>query len=182
MVIKNILVFVKSYREVIFAIILVALSRVLPHPPNMVPVTGLAIFSGARIGKKWAIAVPILAMLVSDWVIGFHNMMLYVYGSFVLITILGMLLKSRQKWGKVVGVGICGSFLFYLITNFGVWISGTMYPHNLPGLLDAYYQGLPFFRNTLIGDFLYVNLFFYGLSFSLNFSKKVSILVRTAFS
>jgi hypothetical protein len=70
----------------------------------------------------------------------------------------------------VVGGTLGASVLFYLITNFGVWIDPvSAYPKNFDGLVQSYIAAIPFFRNTLTGDLVYTGVLFgvYELSFYL---------------
>lgn len=152
----------QQYVELIMVMLLAVVARIIPHPPNVAPIAALALYSGARIGKGRAVLLPLFAMLLSDWAIGFHSTMGYVYGSFLTITLLGVLLRNDQKWGYVVAGSVSSSLLFFFVTNFGVWREGSMYPHTLGGLMSAYEMGLPFLRNTFIGDLVYTHLFFYG--------------------
>lgn len=136
--------------------------RILPHEPNFAPIGALALFGGANF-KSWkAFAVPIAAMIISDLFLGFHSTMIWVYGSFILITLLGkVFLSGKVKWGKLLGLSLLSSVLFYLITNFGVWATGTMYARIFSGLIESYAMGVPFFRNTILGDLTY-NFVFFG--------------------
>ena len=84
-----------DYIEIFVITLLAVVARILPHLPNVAPIAGLALYSGSRIGKSWAIVLPLIAMLVSDYVIGFHNTIGYVYGSFFIITILGISLLEE---------------------------------------------------------------------------------------
>src|SRR3989338_480383 len=63
-------------------------------------------------------------------------------------------------WPRVFGASLLGSILFFLITNWAVWAFGELYTKDLGGLLMSYTMGLPFFRNTLLGDLFYVAVFF----------------------
>lgn len=137
-------------------------ARLLPHPPNMVPITALALFGGVYLGKKYALLVPLIALFVSDVFLGFHNLMLFVYGSFLLTGIIGLWLRKHKKLGFIVAGALVSSILFFAITNFGVWVAGNMYPHTLTGLVESYTLAIPFFRNSLIGDLGYTGLFFGG--------------------
>ena len=136
--------------------------RILPHEPNFAPIGALALFGGTYF-KGWkAFVVPLAAMIISDLFLGFHSTMVWVYGSFLLISLLGkVFLSGRVKWRKLFGLSLLSSVLFYLITNFGVWAMGTMYVHDFSGLLQSYVMGLPFFRNTILGDITY-NFVFFG--------------------
>lgn len=139
------------------------LLRVLPHPANVVPIAAMALFGGAYIGnKKYAILLPLVVMFVSDIFLGFHNTMFFVYGSFLLTGLIGVWLRKKKKVQFIIGASLLSSLLFFILTNFGVWLMGTLYPKTVVGLIEAYVMGLPFFRNTLVGDLLYSGLFFGG--------------------
>lgn len=139
-----------------FAVIL----RVVPHPANVAPIAAMALFGGAYLDKRYTLAVPLIAMLLSDLVIGFHNTMPFVYGSFVIIGLIGLWLRNHKTLVNTIGATLISSSLFFLITNLGVWLVGGLYPKTLQGLLNAYFYAIPFFRNTIVGDLFYVGLFF----------------------
>jgi len=157
----------------IFLIVLLAVvARVIPHAPNFAPIGGLALFSGSRFKKKIALIIPLIAMFVSDIFLGFHKTIPYVYVSFIIIALIGGLIKNN-KWQSLVLASLTSSVLFFLITNFGVWATGTMsYPKDINGLMQSYAMGLPFFRNTIISDLFYSFSFFYGYRFLSNFVFK----------
>lgn len=141
-------------------IVIAVVVRILPHPPNFAPITAMALFGGAYLDKKYALIIPLLAMFFSDIFLGFHNTMVFVYLSFLLTGLIGMWLKENRTVKNTLLASLVCSFLFYLITNFGVWIMGSMYPKIFDGLMQSYIMALPFFRNTIIGDLFYVSLFF----------------------
>ena len=142
-------------------ILAAALSRLIPHPPNFTPVTALALFGAVYLDKKHAIIIPIAAMLISDYFIGFYSGMVWVYGSFIAIGFLGLWLRRHPGMIRTAGVTLAGSILFFLVTNFGVWISSQVsYPHSIDGLVACYVAAVPFFRNTLLGDSCYVAALF----------------------
>ncbi len=143
-------------------IFLAVVLRLLPHPPNVAPIASLALFGGCYLNKRYALFVPLVAMLISDYFLGFHNTMLFVYGSFLLTGLFGIWVRKRKTVKNVIGVSLFSSLLFYLITNLGVWVVGGLYPKTLPGFLQSYYFAIPFFRNTIIGDLFYTGLFFGG--------------------
>lgn len=147
-----------------FIILLAVVARILPHPPNFAPVGGLALFSGANFKKKFSIFIPILAMVISDLFLGFHATIPYVYISFILIWFIGRLLKNT-KWYSIFAASLGSSLLFFLVTNFGVWQTGSLYPKTVQGLYQCYIMGIPFFRNTLSSDLLYSYSFFYGFKY-----------------
>lgn len=147
-------------------ILTAAFSRLLPHPPNVAPVTALALFGAVYLERRQAFLIPIGAMLLSDLLIGFHTGMPFVYGSFILMGCIGLWLKSHRGIAATAGATLAGSVVFFMITNFGVWLlqHGT-YPRTFSGLVECYVAAIPFFRNTLLGDIGYVVLLFgsYGL-------------------
>ena len=142
-------------------ILLAALSRLVPHVPNVTPITALALFGGVYLDKKHAFMVPLAAMLISDYFIGFYTGMAWVYASFVAIGFIGLWLRNHPGVATTLGATLAGSVLFFVVTNFGVWVSSQVtYPHTLTGLIECYVAAVPFFRNTLLGDVIYVSAMF----------------------
>jgi hypothetical protein len=152
-----------------FALILAAaLSRLLPHPDNFTPVMAIALAGGVYLDKRLALIIPLAALIISDIFIGFHNTIFFVYGSFVLIGCLGLWLKSHKRLLTILGTALLSSFLFFIITNFGVWITGGgwFYPKTWQGLIECYTLAIPFFRNTIAGDLVYTGVLFGLFEFS----------------
>jgi hypothetical protein len=144
-------------------ILLAAASRLLPHPPNFTPIGAIALFGGAHLRERWlAFIVPLAAMALSDLIIGWHQLVPLVYGSFALTVVIGMWLRDRKTVWPITGAALASSVLFFILTNFGVWASGSMYPKTLPGLVAAYVAAIPFFRNTVTGDLFYTAVLFGG--------------------
>lgn len=157
-----------------FLIIAIAAGlRMLPHPPNAAPIAAMALFGGAYLNKKYALIAPLLALFISDLFIGLYSlpMMVFVYGSFFLSGCVGISIKKNMNIKKVILASLFSSIIFYTITNFGVWLTGTSYPKSFAGLIDCYIAAIPFFRNTLIGDFIYTGIFFGGYEIILRFIK-----------
>jgi hypothetical protein len=136
-------------------------SRLIPHPPNFSPIAALALFGGASFAsKRAAFLVPLAGLFLSDLVLGFYSITPVVYGSFALITCLGLWLRRRQSVSRIASAAVVSALLFFVLTNFGVWAIGTMYPKNFAGLTDCYVAAIPFFRNTLASNLLYSALLF----------------------
>lgn len=148
-------------------ILIAALSRLIPHPPNMTPLTAMALFSGvyAR-DKRLALAVPLLALLLSDLIIGLHMQMPIVYLCFAGMVFIGSSLKSRPKVLPLSFAVLGSSILFFVVTNFGVWLLDGLYPRSFQGLIVCYTAAIPFFRNTLLGDLFYAALLFGSFMFA----------------
>ncbi len=146
---------------VLIMVLTAAALRLLPHYPNFTPVAAMALFGGAYFSnKKIAFLIPISAMLISDLILGFHSTMWAVYLSFALIVLIGFSLKNSKKISSVLLASISSSVLFFMITNFAVWISGGIYPLNLLGLGECFTAAIPFFHYTMLGDLFYVGVFF----------------------
>ena len=144
---------------IIGLIVLAVITRILPHPPNFTPITGIALFAVSRFSdKKLAFLLPILCMLITDVIIGFHSIVPFVYLSIIGISCIGYFSKKINH-----ATVLKSSFLFFFISNFGVWLLG--YPNTISGFIACYTMALPFFVNTVLGDYF----FYYSLNFS--FSK-----------
>ena len=153
---------------IIGLIVLAILTRLIPHPPNFSPVTAIALFGGLNFNdKRVAFSIPLLILFLSDLIIGISLINLFVYLGFISVVLLGSQIKSI-KFGNI----LLASFLFFLISNFGVWILG--YPKNLEGLLLCYTMAIPFFGYSIAGDL------FFGYLFKISFRKISSILPKSA--
>lgn len=141
-----------------------AATRLLPHLPNVTPVAALALFGGVYLAdRRLAVLIPLLAMFLSDLVLGFHRGMFAVYVAMVVIAGLGMLIRARVSPLRVGGMAVAGSVLFFLLTNIP-GVSGHLYPLTLQGVMESYTAALPFFRYTLLGDLAYTALLFGGFA------------------
>jgi hypothetical protein len=138
-----------------------ALFRVIPHWPNFTPIAAMALFGGTYFSKKYlAFLIPMAALFISDMILGFHSYMIAVYLSFAVIVGFGFMLRNRVKIGSLLLASVGSSIVFFLITNFAVWIGSPFYPQNFAGLLESYTAGLPFLNNGILGDLFYNTLFF----------------------
>ena len=157
-------------------IVLAALSRLLPHPPNFSPVEAIALFGGAYFAQRHAaIWVPLVAMFLSDLALGLVNGGIYwsyflsagyllVYLCIALTAVMGFGLRGRVGVLRVGAYSLLGSVLFFLVTNFGTWLGSTMYPRTGAGLMAAYVAGIPFFQWTVLGTLFYSALLFGGFA------------------
>jgi hypothetical protein len=146
-------------------ILAAAASRLIPHPPNVASITAVALFGGAYISdKRLAFLVPMAALFISDLVLGLYGHMEVVYGSFALVVCIGLLLRRRRTPLAIGGAALASSVLFFVITNFGVWAFGSLYPKTMAGLLACYVAAIPFFQNSLFGDAVYTVALFGGFA------------------
>ena len=137
---------------------------------NIAPVAAMALLGGMYLGRRYALWVPLAVLAVTDVVLNvwMGYPMIYWprafdYAAFLLIGLLGLWARERKLRVKI-GTAIATPFLFFLISNFAVWLFGmnlanTPYAKTLSGLVECYAAGLPFLRGTLIGDWAFMSLF-----------------------
>jgi len=148
---------------ILSGILVAAALRLVPHPPNFTPIGAMALFSGAYLGRRLlAFAAPLGALLLSDLVLGFYHGQATVYFSVALIVMIGMVALTRASPLRVGAAAIASSVLFFVVTNFGMWLFSGFYPRTLLGLETCYIAAIPFFQNTLAGDLFYATMLFGG--------------------
>ena len=140
--------------------ILLAVARFIPHAPNFTPVLAMALFGGWIFGRRWmAFAIPLLSMALSDMFLGWHETVWAVYLATGLAVYFGAWIPANEEgsfsWLRGAFAAMGASFLFYLITNYAVWMSGGMYPMSWDGLVASYVLAIPFFHNTLVSTLLF---------------------------
>mgnify|MGYP005842215909 CR=1 FL=1 len=153
-------------------ILLIAFSRLVPHPMNFAPMGAMALFGAAYFTKKWqAFFIPVAATWLSDL---FINNVIYAqyyssfvwfngswqYGAYVTIVLCGFLIFKSISLLRVLFGSLCSTILFFTISNFGVWYSGNMYSPDINGLITCYIAGIPFLGNTFLGDVFYSSVLF----------------------
>jgi hypothetical protein len=163
----------KRFFVILGIILSAAAMRFVPHPPNMTPIAAMALFGGVYFAsRRTAFLIPLAAMYLSDLALGlfvydfgfFHGFMPFVYAGFLITVCLGFLVRRRLTPLVVGGAALMSSVLFFIVTNFGVWLVGSLYPKTLAGLASCYLAAILFFRNSLAGDVLYALLFFGGFA------------------
>ncbi len=140
-----------------------AFLRVLPHAANFAPIGAIALFGGVYLNKRVALVVPLAAMIISDYFIGFDSIAqrLVIYGSFLVIGVVGMLIARRKNVFTVVAGSLSASIIFFLITNcVFLYSPDGLYGHTWSQQILSYTNALPFFKPTLFSDFLYTGIFF----------------------
>lgn len=143
--------------------------RLLPHPANLAPVGAIALFGGAVLPPRYAWWLPVAIMVASDLLfLGAYNGIVFTWLGFLLVALFGMSLRNQSNWLRVPFGALGAAVTFFVVSNFGVWLQGQMYPLTWAGLVHCYEMALPFFRNTFLGDLLYSTLLFgvYALALS----------------
>lgn len=154
-----------NWQWVASIIVFLALSRLIPHPPNFTPICAMAILAGAYIKDlRIALLIPCIAMLISDLILGLHSSLLFVYGAITVIAFATRKLLHRCSFISMAIAAVASSTIFFVVTNLGAWLSHDMYPHNANGLMQAYVAGIPFFKNTLISSLLFTLIGFLAVT------------------
>lgn len=173
----------KISSEIILVVTLIALatfSRLIPHPWNFTALGAVALFSGHLLKRQYlGLIVALISLVVSDSILGFHNLIAWVYIPLLMSVALGYFIRSadRNYFGRSVLVRntclvLSSSFLFFVVSNFGVWIQGTFYAKNLSGLVECYVAALPFLKNQLAGDLVYSAAIFGVYQLSIGYLKQ----------
>lgn len=146
-------------------IILGILSRFLPHPPNFTALNSIALLSVSALGHLGlSFFVVLSTMFLSDMVIGLHPTLSFVYFSFGCIILMGHWLRlGNHTYKRLPLFCIASSLLFFIITNFGVWLIDPLYPKTYSGLMVCYLAAVPFLVNQILGDVFYGMVLFTAL-------------------
>ena len=167
---QNLSVILKKEIFPIGLILILALAKLIPHPPNFTPIIAVAIMSGYFFRNIYlSFAVLLISMLLADAFIGFYNNMLFVYLSLFLIAFVFFQISKQINFKNLFIYGFVGSVIFFIISNFGVWALGSpgvydiAYEKNLNGLVECYILAIPFFGNTFLSTviFSYPAIFIY---------------------
>ena len=167
---QNLLITLKKEFFPISLILILALARLIPHPPNFTPIIAVAIMSGYFFKNiNLSFLTLVVAMLIGDLFIGFYENMIFVYASLLLITFVFYKISKKINFKSLFIYGFIGSLIFFIISNFGVWALGSpgvydiAYDKNFNGLLQCYILAIPFFGNTFLSTliFAYPTIFIY---------------------
>lgn len=162
------------FSVLVLMIILTVFSRTIPIMPNFSPLGAIGLFGAAYFVKKWqAFLIPIAAIWLSDLFINnviyaqyypkftwFYQGFYWQYGSYLLIALAGIFIFKKVNLQRVIAGATASTAIFFLVSNFGVWASGTMYPMNFQGLITCYAAGIPFLKGTFLGDLIYSGMLF----------------------
>jgi vitamin B12 transporter len=145
----------------VLLVLLGALSRLVPHPPNFVALGALALYAGARLPSRWAVEVPLSALALSDLVLDaasgravISGMRLTIYATFAAIVLAGRWARMPIRPLALAGLAAGSSVFFFLTSNFAEWLGDPLYPKTPAGLALCFAAAVPFFWNTLFADLL----------------------------
>lgn len=164
----------RVHYAIAFVLILAAsFSRLIPHPMNFAPIAAIALFGGVYFDKKFALIVPISALLISDYFIGFYGEIVFVYAGFAVAGLIGLWLKKHKSIGTIAGASLASSFVFFIVTNYGSWLAmPSVYDRSVGGLAACYLAAIPFFRNSVAGDLVYTAVLFGSYELVTRFAAK----------
>ena len=161
----------QGYLLPICLILILSFSRLIPHPWNFTPVLATGIFAGFYFKQFYlSLFIVILSMFIGDLFLGFHSLMFFTYAALAIAVVIGLYVK-HFKFTEILYSGLASSVCFFIITNFGAWLTHGMYAKNFSGLMQSYVMAIPFFHNTLISTLLYLFLFKILLEFIVNKKK-----------
>ena len=141
----------KYFKIFIGIFIVLSASRFLPHPPNFTSLLSLSFYVPALLGIRYLPAL-VVSFFITDFFIGFHAITLFTWGSVILIGLCSKFFLT-SIYTRVFG-SLLGAFIFFIITNFGVWTLGS-YGYTLNGIITCYILAIPFFAYSLISTFLF---------------------------
>jgi hypothetical protein len=159
------------FRSVFFAaglaFLIASLGRLIPHPANVTPLTSLAIFTPLLFNRRIALGIVLCSLLVSDLCLSyilhiswFGSWSLFTYSGLLGIVCLTSTDISKSPLLSLLKLMLCSTFGYWIWTNFGTWLLSSLYqPHSLASLSQCYVAGLPFLRNALAGNAVYMLLF-----------------------
>lgn len=90
----------------------------------------------------------------------------FVYGSLLGTVLLGRFIRRRRAAIHVGGAALAGSLLFFVVTNFGMWLYSPLYPLTGEGFSTCFAAALPFFQKTVVGDMFFAGVLFAGFALS----------------
>ena len=141
----------KYFVTSLFIFFVLAASRFIPHPPNFTSLLALSFYVPAFLGRRYIPAL-IFSFLLTDLVIGFHALTFFTWGS---VMIIGLISKYflENIYKRILGA-LLGAVIFFILTNFGVWILGA-YEQSFEGLVLCYTLAIPFFTYSLVSTLIY---------------------------
>ncbi len=145
---------------VLIIILLLVIFRLIPHPPNFSPILAVSIFAGIKFKNHFfAYMIPVFAMFISDFFLGFHSGIFVIYSTLLSAAVLA------RNFNKIHTASIFSSCLFFLTTNFHVWIMSPSYSKDILGFTECFSLAIPFFGMTLLSTFFFSYSLFYVYSF-----------------
>ncbi|HMM62159.1 MAG TPA: hypothetical protein PKC86_01220 [Candidatus Saccharibacteria bacterium] len=145
--------------------------RLIPHIPNFAPIGAIAITAGMMLHWRKAVFIPLVIMIITDITIGLYSGFIWTWLSVAIIPLAGYLLRRLPQTWRISFGALGASLIFFIVSNFGVWVASGMYSHTLTGLIDCYVMALPFLRATLVSDLVFTATFITVFEYSATLLK-----------
>lgn len=143
-------------------ILVILLSRFIPHPPNFTPIISIAVLSPLFFSKNMtSLSVIILGMFVTDIFLGIYPSMIFTYLTIILIFYFSKIFFKLDSFKSIILCSFLSSVIFFILTNFVVWFFSGLYSLNFEGLIACYLLAIPFFHNTLISTMLFSSITYF---------------------
>ena len=147
-------------KGIIFFTLLLVLSRVVPHPPNFTPIlAGIIFLPFIKKDFTFSMIVPIVVMLISDFIIGMHSLMLWTYLPILILSFLAFYFY-QDSFRRIINLAIFSPIIFFILSNFGVWVNSAKYSRNFSGLVECYIYAIPFYASSAISCILFSIVFY----------------------
>ena len=147
-------------KGIIFFTLLLVLSRVVPHPPNFTPIlAGIIFLPFIKKDFTFSLIIPIFVMLISDFVIGMHSLMFWTYLPILILSFLAFYFY-QDSFRRVINLAILSPIIFFILSNFGVWVNSAKYSRDFSGLVECYIYAIPFYASSAISCILFSIIFY----------------------
>ena len=147
-------------KGIIFFTLLLVLSRVVPHPPNFTPIlAGIIFLPFIKKDFTFSLIIPIVVMLISDFVIGMHSLMFWTYLPILILSFLAFYFY-QDSFRRVINLAIFSPIVFFILSNFGVWVNSAKYSRDFSGLVECYIYAIPFYASSAISCILFSIIFY----------------------
>ena len=148
-------------KGIIFFTLLLVLSRVVPHPPNFTPIlAGIIFLPFIKKDFIFSMIIPIAVMLISDFIIGMHSLMLWTYLPILILSFLAFYFY-QDSFRRIINLAIFSPIIFFILSNFGVWVNSAKYSRDFYGLVECYIYAIPFYASSAISCLLFSIVFYY---------------------
>jgi len=148
------------FKGIFFLTSLLVLSRIVPHPPNFTPIlAGIIFLPFIKKDLTFALMVPLASMIISDLVIGMHSLMLWTYSSLMIISLISFFFY-KDNFKRVGILALISPMIFFILSNFGVWINSNSYSQDMEGLIACYVNAIPFYTSSALACILFATIFY----------------------
>ncbi len=148
------------FKGIFFLTSLLVLSRIVPHPPNFTPIlAGIIFLPFIKKDLTFALMVPLASMIISDLFIGMHSLMLWTYSSLMILSLISFFFY-QDNFKRTGTLALISPMIFFILSNFGVWINSNSYSKDIEGLIACYFNAIPFYTSSALACILFSTIFY----------------------